>query len=91
MLAAQGILTQDEAQKIHTGLEQIASEITHGTFVWRADLEDVHMNIEHRLSELIGEAGQKLHTGRSRNDQVSTAFSVFYDVMKKTSLLILGK
>ena len=77
MLAAQGILTQDEAQKIHTGLEQIAGEITRGTFVWRADLEDVHMNIEHRLSELIGEAGQKLHTGRSRNDQVALDFRLF--------------
>ncbi len=77
MLAAQGMLTPDEAKQIHSGLEQITDEIIQGRFVWRAELEDVHMNIERRLTELIGEAGQKLHTGRSRNDQVALDFRLF--------------
>ncbi|GAU09412.1 argininosuccinate lyase [Desulfoplanes formicivorans] len=74
MLARQGVLTRDEAQILVDGLDQVAREIQEGTFVWRADLEDVHMNIENRLTEIVGSVGQKLHTGRSRNDQVALDF-----------------
>lgn len=77
MLVKQGILSPEEGQAIASGLTQIAREIEEGTFVWREDLEDVHMNIEHRLTELIGVPGQKLHTGRSRNDQVALDFRLF--------------
>jgi argininosuccinate lyase len=77
MLAAQGIIGEDERDAIHQGLEQIRAEIEAGTFVWRQDLEDVHMNIEHRLTEIVGTPGQKLHTGRSRNDQVALDFRLF--------------
>ncbi|GAB6068740.1 argininosuccinate lyase [Methylothermus subterraneus] len=72
MLCKVGVLTQAECQAIVQGLEQIASEIERGEFSWSVALEDVHMNIEARLTELIGEAGKKLHTARSRNDQVAT-------------------
>jgi argininosuccinate lyase len=74
MLARQGIIAADEARAIVDGLEAIRLEIEQGAFVWRPELEDVHMNIESRLAELIGEAGKKLHTGRSRNDQVALGF-----------------
>lgn len=77
MLFAQGILTLEEKEQIFDGLNSIAKEIENKTFVWRADLEDVHMNIENRLTELIGKTGQKLHTGRSRNDQVALDFRLF--------------
>jgi len=72
MLHAVGVLTDDEAVAIQEGLKNVRDEIAAGTFDWRIDREDVHMNIEARLTELIGEAGKKLHTGRSRNDQVAT-------------------
>jgi len=72
MLAACGILTDDECEQILIGLTAIADEITSGAFVFLEKLEDVHMNIEQRLTERIGEAGKKLHTARSRNDQVAT-------------------
>ncbi|HEX6592598.1 MAG TPA: argininosuccinate lyase [Moraxellaceae bacterium] len=72
MLAKVGVLTDAERQLIVDGLSQIQAEIEAGQFDWRVDLEDVHMNIEHRLTERIGIAGKKLHTGRSRNDQVAT-------------------
>jgi argininosuccinate lyase len=72
MLHAVGVLTDDEAAAIQEGLKNVRDEIAAGTFDWRTDREDVHMNIEARLTELIGEAGKKLHTGRSRNDQVAT-------------------
>ena len=71
MLAKQGIISQEEASQIREGLEHIQREIEDGTFCWRKDLEDVHMNIENRLTELIGPSGCKLHTGRSRNDQTA--------------------
>jgi len=74
MLAAQGILSQEEAEQIIEGLNQIEKEIEQGKFIWQKSLEDVHMNIEHRLTELVGPVGQKLHTGRSRNDQVALDF-----------------
>ena len=72
MLARVGVLGEDEARAIVEGLEAIRAEIEAGRFDWSEALEDVHMNIEARLIERIGEAGKKLHTGRSRNDQVAT-------------------
>ena len=72
MLARQGVLTADEEVQIRRGLLTVQQEILEGTFPWREELEDVHMNIEARLIELIGPVGGKLHTARSRNDQVTT-------------------
>jgi argininosuccinate lyase len=72
MLAAAGILSAAERDAIVAGLERIQSEIEAGAFPFSAALEDIHMNIEARLTELIGEPGRKLHTARSRNDQVAT-------------------
>ncbi|MCO6441571.1 MAG: argininosuccinate lyase [Nitrococcus mobilis] len=72
MLNRAGILSAEEYQAIIEGLNEIEAEIERGAFVWSAALEDVHMNIEVRLTERIGEAGKKLHTARSRNDQVAT-------------------
>ena len=77
MLAANGILDQKACDRIVTGLEQVRSEIEQGNFVWRQELEDVHMNIEARLIEIIGEDGKKLHTARSRNDQVATDMRLY--------------
>ena len=77
MLARQGVLTEEEAEQLVHGLDRVRSEIEQGAFVWRKDLEDVHMNVEHRLTELVGKVGQKLHTGRSRNDQVAADFRMY--------------
>ncbi len=72
MLAAQGIISADDHAAIQRGMAQVAQEIESGSFVWKLDLEDVHLNIEARLTQLVGDAGKRLHTGRSRNDQVAT-------------------
>ena len=72
MLAAVGVLTDDEKNQITAGLSEIGWEIAAGQFEFKTELEDVHMNIERALVERIGDVGRKLHTGRSRNDQVST-------------------
>jgi len=72
MLAAQGIISAQDGADIQRGLQQIAQEIEAGTFEWKLALEDVHLNIEARLTQLVGDAGKRLHTGRSRNDQVAT-------------------
>ncbi len=72
MLGQQGLLSETEVTAIVGGLEAIREEIDRGDFVWSVALEDVHMNIEAELTRRIGEAGKKLHTGRSRNDQVAT-------------------
>ncbi|MEX0761691.1 MAG: argininosuccinate lyase [Dehalococcoidia bacterium] len=72
MLARQDIIPQGDAEKIIDGLEQIRQEIESGKFKWKPELEDIHMNIESRLYELIGDAAGRLHTARSRNDQVAT-------------------
>lgn len=72
MLHAQNIISEQDYADILRGMAQIKEEITQNAFDWRLDLEDVHMNIENRLTEIIGDAGKRLHTGRSRNDQVST-------------------
>ena len=77
MLAKQGILTGDEAKTLVEGLDAVKAEIERGDFIWRRELEDVHMNIESRLTELVGDVGKKLHTGRSRNDQVALDFRLF--------------
>ena len=72
MLAAQGIIAADDQRAIERGLTAIAAEIGAGSFTWTLELEDVHLNIEARLTQLAGDAGKRLHTGRSRNDQVAT-------------------
>ena len=72
MLAAQGVIGADDHASIQRGMAQIRSEIESGAFDWKLDLEDVHLNIEARLTQLVGDAGKRLHTGRSRNDQVAT-------------------
>ncbi len=77
MLAMVGVLSEDERASIVSGLQQIHKEIDEGRFQWRVALEDVHMNIESRLIELIGDTGKKLHTGRSRNDQVATDIRLY--------------
>ncbi len=77
MLAKQDILTNEESRKIIQGLEQIKNEIEAGSFEWSVSLEDVHMNIEAALTKKIGDVGKKLHTGRSRNDQVATDIRLF--------------
>ena len=77
MLAKAGILTADELTQIVDGLNSIKAEIEAGTFEWSVKLEDVHMNIESRLTARIGQAGKKLHTGRSRNDQVATDIRLY--------------
>ncbi len=77
MLAHVGVLTATESDAIVKGLREIEAEIDAGTFEWKTSLEDVHMNIEARLIERIGDAGKKLHTGRSRNDQVATDIRLY--------------
>ena len=77
MLAKVGVLKPDERTRIVSGLQSIHKEIDDGKFTWRVDLEDVHMNIEARLIDLTGEVGKKLHTGRSRNDQVATDLRLY--------------
>ncbi len=72
MLQAQGLISASDWEAIQKGMAQIRSEIEAGTFEWKLDLEDVHLNIEARLTQLVGDAGKRLHTGRSRNDQVAT-------------------
>ncbi|MFM9879894.1 MAG: argininosuccinate lyase [Burkholderiaceae bacterium] len=72
MLAAQGIISAADHAAIQAGMAQITQEIESGAFAWKLDLEDVHLNIEARLTQLAGDAGKRLHTGRSRNDQVAT-------------------
>jgi argininosuccinate lyase len=72
MLSAQGIISGTDLAAIQHGMAQIAAEIEAGQFEWKLELEDVHLNIEARLTQLAGDAGKRLHTGRSRNDQVAT-------------------
>jgi len=77
MLAEQGVINSVDLQAIQDGMKQILGEIKAGQFEWQLDLEDVHLNIERRLTELVGDAGKRLHTGRSRNDQVATDIRLF--------------
>lgn len=87
MLARQRIISAADLADIERGMAQIAAEIESGDFVWSLDLEDVHLNIEKRLTALIGDAGKRLHTGRSRNDQVATDIRLW---LRDTIDAILG-
>ena len=77
MLSEVGLLTEADLSSIQRGMERIQGEIESGKFHWSVDLEDVHMNIERRLTELAGDAGKRLHTARSRNDQVATDIRLY--------------
>lgn len=77
MLVAQGIISKDDGEAIQEGLSRIEKDIANGAFVFKRSLEDVHMNIEARLSDLIGTPAGRLHTARSRNDQVATDFRMW--------------
>jgi argininosuccinate lyase len=77
MLANEGIISKDDGQKILAGLDTIEKEIAAGEFIFKTELEDIHLNIEARLAELIGPAAGRLHTARSRNDQVVTDFRLW--------------
>jgi argininosuccinate lyase len=90
MLAAQGIITAADRAEIERGMAQITAEIDAGSFEWLLDLEDVHLNIEKRLTELVGDAGKRLHTGRSRNDQVATDIRLYVRAAIDDIVLLLG-
>lgn len=94
MLGRQGILTSEEVLLLIEGLNSIQKEIETDTFPWDIELEDIHMNIENRLTDLIGIVGKKLHTGRSRNDQVALDFRLFVSdnirIWKKQLLELIG-
>ncbi|MGV0762452.1 argininosuccinate lyase [Tistrella mobilis] len=77
MLGARGILSAEDVAAIENGLDQVLAEIEGGDFPFSRELEDIHMNVEARLTEIIGDAGKRLHTGRSRNDQVATDFRLW--------------
>ena len=77
MLARQSIISAQDLADIERGMAQVKSEIESGQFEWSLDLEDVHLNIEKRLTTLVGDAGKRLHTGRSRNDQVATDIRLY--------------
>lgn len=91
MLVHTGVLTAKEGRKIVRGLKSIAADINKGRFEWRVELEDVHMNIEAVLVERIGETGKKLHTGRSRNDQIATDMRLYLRDEVDAMLLQLGQ
>jgi len=89
MLAAQGIISAADLADIERGMAQIRAEIEAGSFEWKLDLEDVHLNIEARLTTLVGDAGKRLHTGRSRNDQVATDVRLWLrDEIDATAVLL---
>jgi argininosuccinate lyase len=77
MLAKQAIISPEDLAEIERGMSLVTAEIESGSFVWSLDLEDVHLNIEKRLTTLVGDAGKRLHTGRSRNDQVATDIRLY--------------
>jgi len=91
MLCKIGILTEAERDSIFAGLKQISEEIEAGEFQWSIPQEDVHMNIEARLTDLIGMAGKKLHTGRSRNDQVATDIRLYLRSEIKAIIAVIGR
>jgi argininosuccinate lyase len=91
MLAKVNIISQDESSKIINGLKEIKKEIETGKFEFKIEFEDIHMNIENRLKELIGDVAGKLHTARSRNDQVATDFRLFVkDEIKQINNLLIN-
>ncbi len=77
MLAAQGVISDEDAKSIVDGLDTVRKEIEDGSFPFKRELEDIHMNVEARLRELIGDAAGRLHTARSRNDQVANDFKIW--------------
>jgi argininosuccinate lyase len=87
MLAAQGIISTDDYAAIQRGMAVIHAEIKSDTFEWKLELEDVHLNLEARLTQLVGDAGKRLHTGRSRNDQVATDIRLW---LRDEIALLLG-
>ncbi len=90
MLAKQGIISAEDEAAIQKGLDQVAEEIAAGKLEFTAALEDIHMNVESRLKEIIGEPAGRLHTARSRNDQVATIFVCGY-VMRAATWLAGSK
>jgi argininosuccinate lyase len=91
MLAEMGIISADDNEAIQAGLDQVTSELRAGTFPFRRELEDIHMNIEARLKEIAGEAAGRLHTARSRNDQVVTDFRLWIrDALDHSQQLVTG-
>ena len=89
MLAKQNIIDDSDNEKIIKGLNNVLSEIQSGKFKWNKDLEDIHMNIEFRLTELIGDTGAKLHTARSRNDQISLDMRMYVKDLNKQAINLL--
>ena len=90
MLGRQGVISAADAETLVQGLEAVWQEIQSGAFQWKPELEDVHMNIEARLTELVGDVGKRLHTGRSRNDQVGLSFRLHVaDCMDEWRRLLL--
>ena len=88
MLARQGIITEKDAERLIMGLASIREEIERGEFEFKDELEDIHMNIEARLVEKVGEVGDKLHTARSRNDQVATDLGNALDMIVRNTLMV---
>jgi len=91
MLAAAGVISAQDLADIQRGMAQILQEIESGSFQWLLELEDVHLNIEKRLVELVGDAGKRLHTGRSRNDQVATDIRLWLRAEIDTAIDLLGQ
>ena len=89
MLAKQNIIADSDNEKIINGLNNVLDEIQSGKFKWNKDLEDIHMNIEFRLTELIGDTGAKLHTARSRNDQISLDMRMYVKDLNKQAINLL--
>lgn len=90
MLAACGVISEQDLADIRRGMAQISDEIKTGKFLWQLELEDVHLNIEARLTQLIGDAGKRLHTGRSRNDQVATDIRLYLRTEIDQIIAMLG-
>jgi len=90
MLSSIGVISAEEAAQIESGLKTIEQQIDAGNFEWSTELEDVHMNIEARLTDAIGEAGKKLHTGRSRNDQIATDIRLYMRAASDDVVTLLG-
>ena len=91
MLARQGIISEADAQAICRGLDQVAEEIRSGKFVFTVKDEDIHMAIEKRMTEIVGPAGGRLHTGRSRNDQTTTSTKMYLrHVIREVQAAIRG-
>ena len=91
MLAAQAIISQQDLVAIQRGMAEILEEIRSGKFEWLLDLEDVHLNIEKRLTDKIGDAGKRLHTARSRNDQVATDVRLWLRACMDDMLVLVKK